>query len=241
MALSFVGVQAGSSRGAPTLVQRAVDAVNAHILEHKLQVGDTLPGEGYFAELLGVSRAVMREAFGALAALRLIDVGNGRKPRVGAIDGSVMAASLSHAVTTKQVTVAEVWDVRRTLELRTIELAARNRSKAQAQAILVEADAMIAAGDDLDTITRHDIRFHQAISQASGNILFFQIIRSFEPLMGIAVPAAWHTRVTRAQRSGMLDHHRHIAETILASDPEAAIAAMQDHFEKSIGDLLSNL
>lgn len=61
-----------------SLVRQAMDAVSTHIVAEKLRVGDTLPGEAHFAGALGVSRAVMREAFGALAALRLIDVGNGR-------------------------------------------------------------------------------------------------------------------------------------------------------------------
>ena len=75
---------------------------------------------------------MMREAFGALAALRLIDVANGRKPRVGAMDGAVMAASLDHAVSTAQISVPEIWDVRRTIELRTAELAATERTDAEA-------------------------------------------------------------------------------------------------------------
>src|SRR3546814_19629310 len=104
-----------------------------------MKVGDTLPGEGSFATELGVSRPVMREAFGALTALRLVDVGNGRKPRVAAIDGSVMAASMGHAVNTAQVSLADVWEVRRTLELRPAELAALHRSAAQAHAILTAA------------------------------------------------------------------------------------------------------
>src|ERR1700743_1621006 len=112
-----------------------MDAVNAYILDHHLKVGDTLPGEGHFAAELGVSRAVMREAFGALAALNLIEVANGRKPRVAAIDGSVIAASLDHAVNTAQVSVAQVWDVRRTLEVRTAVLADEHRTASGAQAL----------------------------------------------------------------------------------------------------------
>ena len=122
-----------------SLVDLAVRRVRDHIRESDLKVGDTLPGEGQFAAELGVSRAVMREAFGALAALRLIDVGNGRRARVGAIDGSVMGTSLDHAVATAQISVAEVWDVRRTLELRTAYLAARHRSDADAHLILAAA------------------------------------------------------------------------------------------------------
>jgi DNA-binding FadR family transcriptional regulator len=47
-----------------------MNAVTGYIRDQRLRVGDTLPGEAHFAELLGVSRAVMREAFGALAAPR---------------------------------------------------------------------------------------------------------------------------------------------------------------------------
>src|SRR3546814_14727595 len=79
--------------GRGSLVDRAVDAVRDYIRIHDLKVGDTLPGEGSFATELGVSRPVMREAFGAPTALRLVDVGNVRKPHVAAFDGSVMARS----------------------------------------------------------------------------------------------------------------------------------------------------
>ena len=116
--------QVAERPGSRTLVRVAIDAVNQHIRDEGLRVGDTLPGEGFFAERLGVSRAVMREAYGALAALRLIDVGNGRKPRVGALDGSVIATSLDHAISTAQIRVGDVWDVRRTIELRTAALGA---------------------------------------------------------------------------------------------------------------------
>ena len=43
-----------------SLVKTAIDAVKAHIRDAGLKVGDALPGEGVFAEQLGVSRAVMR-------------------------------------------------------------------------------------------------------------------------------------------------------------------------------------
>src|SRR5688500_5290427 len=125
-----------------SLVQRAMQAVTQHIRAEGLRVGDTLPGEASFAEQLGVSRPVMREAFGALAALRLIDVGNGRRARVAAMDGAAIAASLGHGVTTAQITVAEVWDVRRTIEVRTAALAAARRTPAQAAEIVAHAAAM---------------------------------------------------------------------------------------------------
>ncbi len=220
-----------------SLVDHAIRAVRQHIRVSDLKVGDTLPGEGKFATDLGVSRAVMREAFGALAALRLIDVGNGRKARVGAIDGSVMATSIDHAVATAQISTTQVWDVRRTLELRTAELAAQCRADADVPVILSHAAGMAASDGDLDLLTRHDVALHQAIARASGNALFTQIVRSFEPLMRTAVPAAWHTRRTAEQRVQMLAVHRTLAEAIADRDVAAACSAMNAHFDASIADL----
>jgi len=227
----------GRSNGG-SLVQRAMDAVTGHIREHGLRVGDTLPGEAHFAAALGVSRAVMREAFGALAALRMIDVANGRKPRVGAMDGAVIAASLDHAVSTAQITVPEIWDVRRTIELRTAELAATARTDEEAARIAGLAEAMAADREDFDAMTRHDIAFHEAIAEASHNLLFVQIVASFAPLMEVAVPAAWRTRVAEQRRETMIERHRAVARAIERGDPIAATMAMSDHFDASIGDLL---
>jgi len=223
--------------GRGSLVERAMEMVREHIRAHDLKVGDTLPGEGSFAAEMGVSRPVMREAFGALAALRLVDVGNGRRPRVGAIDGSVMAASMGHAVNTAQVSLADVWEVRRTLELRTAEMAATNRSEEQARAILAAAHGL-AILDNEEARTAADTAFHQTIAAASGNPLFYQIVRSFEELMIRAIPRAWAGRTTEAEREETLALHREVAEAIAAREPARARIAMERHFANSIGELL---
>ncbi len=221
-----------------SLVQRAIDDVRNHIRTEELRVGDSLPGEGHFAVKLGVSRAVMREAFGVLAALRLIDVGNGRKPRVSAIDGAVIASSLDHAVSTAQISVAEVWDVRRTIEARTAALAAQNRTDAEARAIVDLAEAMDRDHADMAKVVAHDIAFHAAIARAGRNALFVQIVSSFSGLMEEAVPAAWQTRVAEADRISTLERHRALARAILDRDADAAVQAMDAHFDASIGDIL---
>ncbi|MFT3727096.1 MAG: FCD domain-containing protein [Terricaulis sp.] len=223
-----------------SLVQSAMNAVTSYIRDNKLRVGDTMPGETHFATTLGVSRAVMREAFGALAALKLIDVGNGRKPRVGAIDGSVIATSLDHAVTTAQISVPEIWDVRRTIEVRTAALAAELRTEQQAEELRALAGAMAADYEDLTKTTRHDIAFHELIARASHNALFLQIVGSFGPLMQVAVPTAWRTRTTKKQREIIIERHVAVANAIVARDVEAAAAAMHAHFDDSVGELLKS-
>lgn len=224
--------------GGKSLVAVAVDRVRSHIRDYGLKVGDTLPGEGYFAEQLGVSRAVMREAFGALAALKLIDVANGRRAKVGALDGSVIAASLDHALSTSQINVADVWEVRRTIEVRTAALAAIHATSMQSARILELAEAMSQDDQPHEDTTEDDIQFHLAIAEASGNALFNQIVESFVPLMRVAVPRAWDTRRTEAEKRDILDRHRRLAQAIADHDPAEAERCMEQHFDDSIGALL---
>jgi DNA-binding FadR family transcriptional regulator len=214
-----------------------MDTVKAHIREKGLRVGDTLPGEGVFAEQLGVSRAVMREAFGGLAALKLIDVANGRRAKVGALDGSVIAASLDHALSTDQIKVADIWDVRRTIEMRTAALAARNATTVQAARIVALAEAM-GEHEPHEQTTEDDIDFHLAIAEASGNALFNQIVMSFVPLMRVAVPQAWKTRRTADEKTDILARHKRLAWAIANRDPDEAALAMAAHFDDAIGALL---
>ena len=225
--------------GGPPQVRRVVEAVTEHIRGEHLRVGDTLPGEGWFATELGVSRAVMREAFGAMSALRLIDVANGRRPRVAAIDSSVFAVSLDHAISTAQITVAEVWEVRRTLEVRTAALAARHRTPSQLKALRRLAAGMMDDAGDVRAVTEYDIALHRTIAEAGRNALYLQIVSSFAPLMEVAVPAAWRTRTGVDQRSTMITRHEAIVDAIASRDTDAAAAAMAAHFDASIGDILA--
>lgn len=100
-----------------------------------------------------------------------------------------MAASMGHAVNAAQVSLADVWDVRRTLELRTAELAAIHRSEEQAQPILTAAPGLLVEHDEAAR-TAADTRFYQTIAAAGGNQRFLQMVRSFEQLMAVAIPRA---------------------------------------------------
>ena len=100
---------------------------------------------------------------------------------------------------------------------------------------------MVLSVNDLAAMTRHDIDFHVAIARASHNALFLQIVRSFAHLMEVAVPAAWSTRKARADRRLMIDRHLAVASAIQEKDSAAAVAAMDLHFDASVGDMLRGL
>lgn len=221
------------------LVGKVINEVNAHIRKHGLAVGDTLPSEGAFAEEFGVSRIVMREAFRSLAAMGLIDVGNGRRARVAAIDSDVLALIVEHAVHVEQVTIQQIYDLRRTLEGRTVVLAALRRHDREAAHISDLAAAMRADFDNPEEVMEHDIAFHAAIAAAARNPAFPLVLGGFEKVMRQTWPIGWRSRATDALRMESVESHEAIARAITTGDTAAAQAAMADHFDNSVKALIA--
>ena len=186
-----------------------------------------------------MSRTVVREAFRALATLGIIDLNNGRRARVGAIDKDVLGLVLDHAVQTDQVSIQQIYDVRRTIEMRTVALAALRRTEGEADNIRAHAAQMRKAFAMPDEVMGHDIAFHTAIANASRNPLFALIVGSFHVVTRQTWRIGWQSRTTDADRLSNIECHERIAAAIAARETRAAEAAMAEHFDSSVKALLS--
>ncbi|WP_068308675.1 FadR/GntR family transcriptional regulator [Aliiruegeria sabulilitoris] len=213
--------------------------IRKFIHDNELKVGDVLPSESRFATQLGISRTVIREALRGLAALRILEVGNGRRARVAGPTAEALAAIVEHTVYTRQLSVAQVQDVRRTLEMRTVSLAALHRNDRQALEMLELVAGMEDAIErDSHRIRDLDIRFHELIAQASGNPIYSVLINSFRIITRKTWDIGWHARGTPEARLENIKCHERIARAITARDPVRAEAAMSEHFDSSFMVLL---
>ncbi|KQX19647.1 MULTISPECIES: FadR/GntR family transcriptional regulator [unclassified Sphingomonas] len=233
--------EAGEHGSSGSLVQQAIRAVGNYMRDNGLRPGDTLPGEKYFGDELGVSRAVMREAFGALGALQIIDVARGRKPKVSHVDGSLFATSIVHGFNTSQISILDVWEVRKTVELRATEMAATARTDEELKEIQDIVEAIAVHMDDPDLVSQYNAEFHYAIARASHNVLFAQILASFAPITRIATRAAWKACTTKAMKQTQVTRHKAIVRAIARKDPEAATDAMRQLFDDAIRENWSRL
>ena len=209
------------------------------IRQERLGPGSVLPSENALAEQYSVSRTVIREALGSLAALRMIDLGAGRRAQVAAIDHSVLALMLDHAVHIDQISIQQIYDTRRTIELRTAALAALRRTDAEAAAI---ADLAAAMRRDLATperVMKHDIAFHEAIAAASRNPMLALLVRSFHRVTRKTWPIGWASRRHESDRIATIANHEAIAAAIAHHDAPAAEAGMAEHFDTSTKILLA--
>lgn len=228
-----------SQTAAGGLVDHVIDALRSHIRASGLSPGDTLPSENTLALQLGVSRAVVREAFRSMAALRLIDVGNGRRARVSTVDAGALALLLDHVVHTDQISVQQILDVRRTVELRTVVLAALRRTDEEAKKISGFADAMARDFEQAERVMEHDIAFHEAIAAASRNPMFALIVGSFHVVTRQTWRIGWVARPTDADRRDNVACHKAIAAAIGDHDVRLAEAKMSEHFDNTVKVLLA--
>lgn len=221
------------------LVSGTTDRILSLIRDQGLKPGQPLPSENALADEIGVSRAVVREAMRALAVLGVLDIANGRRARVGIPDTDVLGMVVDHAVYVDHITIQQIYDVRRTIERRTVVLAALRRTDAEATVILQHADGMNRAFRNPPDVLEHDIAFHLAIAKASRNPMFELIVRSFVQVTRKTWGVGWASRTTDAERMGSIACHEAIAAAIAAQDPVAAQAAMDEHFDNSVKALLA--
>jgi DNA-binding FadR family transcriptional regulator len=222
-----------------TRVGETIGAITRHIRHNALGPGDRLPSEAYFTENLSVSRTVVREAFRSLAAMRLIDLSAGKRATVAKLDYGTMSAVIEHGIHTEQISVQQIYDVRRTIETRTAALAALHRSDAQGAAIVALADAMRAARDAPAELMEHDLAFHNEIARAAKNPVFAMIVGAFEGVTRETWPIGWRSRTAKPEQDVMLGIHADLAAAIDAGDPAKAAELMARHFDESVRALVA--
>ncbi|MFN0193298.1 MAG: FadR/GntR family transcriptional regulator [Aestuariivirga sp.] len=221
------------------LVGGAIGAISRLIRDKDLMPGDRLPSEADLASELNVSRTVVREAFRSLAAMRIIELATGKRASVAKIDHSAMSFMIEHGVLTDQISIPQVYDVRRTIETRIVALASIRRSDAEAKQILSLATEMQKCIDNPAQLMELDLAFHMALAQASRNPVYVLLIGAFQGITRQTWPVGWKSRATQASRDLMAQTHMGIAEAIVASNPQQATELMSLHFDESLRALLA--
>ena len=221
------------------LVSAAIGAISAHIRAHDLMPGDRLPSEADLSRQLNVSRSVVREAFRSLAAIRIIDVAIGKRATVAQIDHGAMGLMMEHGLNTDQISVQQIYDVRRTIESRIATLASLRRTEGEAALILALAAQMRADRQDPALLMERDLAFHAALATACRNPVFQLIVGAFQGITRQTWPIGWKSRTSAVERDRMLAMHDDIAGAVAAGDPVAAATAMAVHFDESVRVLLA--
>lgn len=208
------GSKAGGAE-APPQVTRAASvyrALRRAIIEQALRPGMKLP-EDSIGEQLGVSRTLVREAFGRLAVEGLVEL----KPNRGA---SVAYPTLEEA--------RDVFEVRRALERLVAEALAGRLTRAQIGALEAHvAREEAAQGRGGPESIRLAGEFHIMLAEMTGNALTLRYVQEVSSRCSLIL--AVYGRPHSADCA--VNEHRRIIERLVAGDARRAAQLMDEHLQ----------
>src|SRR5436190_1153885 len=219
-----------TARNEYNLSERVTQYLVKHIHDNDLKPGDRVPSEVQASSKLGISRGVVRQAYHSLRKAGILEIAMGRSPRVGELSHAAFAPLLHHALSTEQVTVEDVLELRFAVEIHAAELASIHRNSAHIEGLRKAVEGMRKTLNDLDRFARIDVRFHQVIGNATGNALFEIFGRALRGSLESSIRIGLHSRSTLAQIEKIVDTHEAIVDAIEAQQPARARNVMALHF-----------
>jgi DNA-binding FadR family transcriptional regulator len=218
---------AGAQRSARGLLGRVVEEIGLRVLNGSYIPGAALPIEPELMEELRISRTVVREAIKILAAKGLVEsrpkTGTRVRPREqwNLLDPTVL--NLYCQVVEYPTFAANFQQVRVVIEPEAAALAAQHRTRLQLNA-LEEAYQAMKAAKEIEGWTAADLRFHEAILDATGN--------PFMRPLGALISTALETLLAHSFKSSpnpfeSLGAHRRVLEAIRDKDADGARVSMR--------------
>ena len=191
----------------------------------ELKPGDKLPAENIFAEQLGVSRGILREALTILQFQGFIS----RKPKDGTYIRELEEyekASSSVIESLKNATYMDLIELREALELRTVELAVERGKDADIQAIVDYINSVNPEDKNYSII---DYNFHLKIAELTKNLLLSNFIESYYDLIR-ELGEKSNKNIERRQQ--IIKEHKALITAIADRNKDAAREALSFHLRK---------
>lgn len=216
----------------PNLYETVSEQLLAAIRNAGLAPGTRIPSERELGEQFGVSRTVIREAIRHLAAKGVLQVVSGAGVHVADLGHESISESIELFLRQRgAIKTTDIHEVRESLELKTVEVAATRASDEQLAEIMDICEEMSMRLDEPEEASRLDVAFHRKIAEATGNELFLVLIDS---LGDVLFTIRRKTLDNPGRGAVALDAHRAIAVALQKRDAEAAIRAMRDHLAESL-------
>ncbi|MBE0583311.1 MAG: FadR family transcriptional regulator [Desulfofustis sp.] len=209
-----------------------IEDIRTAILAGKLQPGDRLPAEKELSQQFQVSRQTMRESLRALEHLGLITLrkGSGGGAFIKAVDAEVAVQSLANYLYFKNLTIANLSEMRRLLEPHAAACAAQRISAVDLQrlAIINKQTRQAMDNRDLELVTGSEIEFHRVIARQTDNPILLLVLAFVETLLEDFKKILQPDQIFM---EAVLASHETILQAIVNRDETHAAEQMLDHIQ----------
>lgn len=220
-----------------SLVDRVEMKIIDLFINKGLKVGDALPKEVELAEILGVSRTVIREA---MLRLRMVGLIDSKKHRGAVLTNPDLLSPLKkslHPSILAEKTLRDLFEMRLMLEVGMADLLFERITDAD----LEELDKIVANEPMHPDATLFniidEIAFHGKLYEISGN----QMLKDFQHML-FPVFQYVHTSglLTKASQSKTFISHRGLVDILKVGNPEVFRNAMRKHLDNHFARLFAH-
>ncbi len=218
----------------PRISDAVASTLERRILEGSLKPGDRLPPERELALEFGVSRPSLREAIQKLASKGMVQSRQGGGTYVTAALESSFFDPWQEMMGSYPNLREDMLEFRRMLEGQAAEWAAERATDADLLRLEQSFQALQSAfeNDDTERRSEADIAFHQAIGDASHNVLIGHLSAALLRLMHDNIRLnLGELKTVPAASSLLMRQHAAIHSAIAERKPQAARSAAETHID----------
>lgn len=219
-----------SARTPTSAAETVVEHVRKLLETGALTPGDRLPAERTLALQTGVSRSSVRVGLRALSTMGIINSRHGSGTFIADGPPALESEPLHFLAALHGFTRDEMFEARRMLEVGVAGLAAQRATGEQIAAIAEEVTSMFASLDNPFDFLLHDIRFHRAVAEASGNPILASLV---EMLSEVFYERRRQTIDRARDFKESAEMHRRIYMAVRQRDAAGASDAMNRHLQLS--------
>jgi GntR family transcriptional repressor for pyruvate dehydrogenase complex len=206
------------------LVEHVSNELRSMIFDGHFEPDNILPAESDIAEMFSVSRTVVRESMRNLRSQGIVEVSQGKLPRVKVPDAQAAIETLSALMKMRKGSLNDLLEVRYAVDGEIAFLAAKRATEKDILKIEQIVHDMEHAKNLNDAI-EFDMRFHRTLADATGNPIFVVLI---ETLKGLLIESQYASYAEHGLHD-VAGPHRRIIEAVKNKDGNAAKEAMIDH------------
>ena len=211
------------------LTEEIADQIERLILNHELQIGDSLPPERELATQLQVSRNILREAISMLTQKGLLEVRPGSGTYVARPSAEVLEDSLAFLIRFNETALYDLFEARLLIEVEIAGLAAERATEEDRELIAERFEQLESAMGDFEAYVEADIRFHTALAGATRNEIYRLLLSSIRGALRQII--RFFVKHNPAVLEEAHLYHQRILQAIQKQCPEEARVAMRQHLE----------
>lgn len=217
-----------------------VDKVEMNLIDYfskkELQPGDSIPKELELAEIMGVSRTVIRETLTRLKTMGLIE----SKKHIGTIIKSPDLSSIMQKSMIPRIldegTLKDIFELRLTIEVGMADLVVTRASDQDIEELFSIVKNEISPSENTLFDVDYEILFHSKLYDMTGN----QTLKSFQKML---LPVFSYVYTSGLINKTIADKkyvsHKELVEVLRLRDADMFRTAMRKHLENHFKRLLA--